>query len=644
MCGFTGLLNLDHRPINPELIRAMNDCIRHRGPDDEGYLFVDTVGKKRLHCSGNDTLDELKQSLPGMDHEMHADLALGFRRLSILDLSSCGHQPMQDESGRYWIVFNGEIYNYIELREELKQSGYSFRSGTDTEVILNAFKHWGEDCLHRFNGMWAFVIFDSHSGNLFFSRDRFGIKPLYYVYLPNKMLAFASEIKPLLLLLPFSINYSVVSDYLGKEITNHGGETFFSNIQQLLPGSKASLTAGKWNTSNYYKLSYKPVEDSFSKAVEHFRDLFSDAVRLRQRSDVPFGYALSGGVDSSSIVCTASRQKSIESDMTFSLIFPGRREDESVYIQEVINHTKFQSKFVTVGSQDFERDLDPFLLTQEEPFLGLSYYGEYKLRELIRNSGVTVSLEGQGADEIVTGYLFLLPHYYQDLIRGRRIATLRNEINAFSPFTGKNFSDTLFSYIKRYVGLEATPGTVKPDYYRMGEFQAGIPSRLAEKEYFSGSALNDALYDLLTRTSIPEQLVRADKNAMAFSVESRFPFLDYRLVEYAMGLPYQYKMCHGNTKYVLREAMREYLPANIYKRRDKVGFAVPNTNWLNQSLWEKINDGIASSSSIPGIDMTLFRKVYKDKRYLDHEFWKIASFVLWQYAFQEYSKTLPDKS
>jgi asparagine synthase (glutamine-hydrolysing) len=639
MCGFTVIWNFDGRKINPEVLVSMNNIIRHRGPDDEGFFIADTLSGNAGSFHGDDTLPEIRAVTPHISQAMVGDLAMGFRRLSIIDLSANGHQPMCDVSERWWIVFNGEIYNYPELRQELMAEGITFLSGSDTEVILYAYQKWGEDCVSHFNGMWAFVIYDKLEKKMFCSRDRFGIKPFYYIYEPGKLFACASEIKALLHLIPFEPEIPMIRDYFVTGVTAHTEHTFFNGISQLRAGHSLRLTNGRFHCESWYQPN--PLENhlSFGEACEEFRHLLGDSVRLRQRSDVPYGYALSGGIDSSSIVCAARELSPGNSNTTFSLVFPGRKEDESKYIKSVIDHTGFRSEFVTIGPDDLANDLEKFAFHQEEPFGGISYYGEFKLRELIRNSGVTVSLEGQGADEIITGYSSTLPYYFYDLIRQLKFVQLSKEVGAFNTMTGLTMKQVMRSFAsfllkrKSRVHLQKYP-FLNPEFLKdqgtVGFSEMNFPR--------SGSFLTSELNKLLFVTSIPEQLLRADKSAMAFSVESRFPFLDYRLVEFAMGLPYHFKTGNGTTKLILREAMKQSLPAKIYNRKDKIGFAVPASQWINPALWEKLSEYMDSNAWNEIIDKAAFKRKYPDKESVDWKFWKTISLIVWKKEFESVNK------
>ncbi len=632
MCGITGLWNLDQRKIHPGLFAAMTNTLRHRGPDDEGYVFFDTCEKGFRQLYGDETTPEAREGTAHVSTCQEADLAFGFRRLSIVDLSSHGHQPMTDSSGRYHIVFNGEIYNYRTLRKELESAGFQFNSNTDTEVILYAYRLWGEDCLHRFNGMWAFAIYDIEECSMFIARDRFGVKPLYYVYAPGHSFMFASEIKALLKAgHRFQPSHDALFDFFYFDKTDHSGHTFFEDVSQLEPGMKLRVNrSGVVQHSTWYQIPTRRSASDFRHASIQFRELLEDAIDLRQQCDVPFGYTLSGGIDSSCIVCTAANRRNISSDITFSLVFPGKPEDESGYVREVIHKTGFKSLTISATPDDLERDLDGFVLHQEEPFGFLSYYGEYRLRELIKSSGITVTLEGQGADEIITGYKSLIPAYFESLVRDGRFLQLHREAGLFSHMGPFSSRIVVMATLKKMMNRTGHIDRQKHPLIR-GEM---LKQNDSAWQFKKTVGLEEKMLEMLTKSSIPEQLNRADKSSMAFSTESRFPFLDYRLVEMAMSLPYDYKIRNGVTKRILRESLRDWLPDMIYHRKDKVGFAVPVRNWVNERLHKKILAQMADAR-LPFIDTDAFIRNYAQREHIDWTFWKLGSVALWYHAFKD---------
>ncbi len=638
MCGFVGIWNFNNELIDIETIESMNTIIRHRGPNDEGYLMVNTAQHITCHCYGKETIPEIKASSVNLYDCLPANFGIGFRRLSIIDLSAMGHQPMKDESGRYWIVLNGEIYNYIEIRAELVQAGYSFRSQSDTEVVLYAYLHWGKDCLARFNGMWAFVIYDAVENKLLCARDRFGIKPFYYHFDQGKRFIFSSEIKTIMQVIEPLADRESLFDLFTTSYMDYTPRTFFKDISQLMPSHYLEISNEKHIINRYYHLHVSEIIKDFDSAREQFLHILKDAVKIRMRSDVPLGFALSGGVDSSSIIALARDIDASYDINAFSLVFPGKNVDESFYIQKVIEKLSVKQFAVSPSPGDLIDDFDRFIWHQEEPNNGSSYWGEFRLRELIKRSGITVSLEGQGADEIITGYPYFIDSYIFDLIDKFQLQSLLREARDFRYMNNKSIPAYLKAYISSGIKNQNDQLLRNPPFY-------------IEKEYFSEitkyknnlcaelkrSRLNMALYHALTVSSVPAQLVRADKSAMAFSVECRFPFLDYRLVELAFSMPGNFKLRNGTTKYILREAMQGLIPDEVYNRKDKVGFATPQREWLNTILKPWLRNTIYSSSfsEIPFFDHEAIRNAFEDNMNSipDYRWWAILMCHGWIQKF-----------
>ena len=434
MCGIAGYHDAS-RPASASRLRAMTDRLAHRGPDGHGLVLIDTR-------TGRTSAGE-----PGT-----FDLALGHRRLSIIDLSDAGRQPMTSHDGRVWITYNGEVYNYVELRDELRARGHRFRTATDTEVVLAAYAEWGISCLSRFNGMWAFALWDSHEHTLFLARDRFGVKPLYYAH-GRDWLVFGSEIKALFAhpRVPRQPNAEIIYDFLSLRLADHTDNTFFGGIVRVpgshyvayRPGTQPTLHRW-WDCKPARPRDSSPSEDA--RAIERFRELFDDAVRVRLRSDVPIGTCLSGGVDSSSIVVTANQQmfdgtrdRKLTGDRqrTFSACFEDPRVDERQFIDRVIAATG-ASTYRVFPNQDRVWDELPALVAQmDEPFHSTSQYSQWNVMRLVRESGVTVTLDGQGADELMAGY----PGYHAvaiaTLLRSGRAAAAAREAIGTAKLAGR---------------------------------------------------------------------------------------------------------------------------------------------------------------------------------------------------------------
>ena len=404
MCGISGILSNTCLDSLEDDLYAITSIVAHRGPDDEGMVYFNSYSRKILE----------KASLYSLTNDTTFwNAGLGHRRLSIIDLTFAGHQPMSDVSGRYWMVYNGEVYNYVEVRDQLKLLGRTFRSQTDSEVILQAFIEWGADCLSRLNGMWAFTIFDRHNGSFFCARDRYGIKPFYYAF-KKGIFAFASEIKQLLELswVGNDANRDILADFFLWGQETHTQETFFENVHSL-PGSHY-LEISLENLDDvviapkcYWEPSVMHSMDD-KHAIEAFRDLLSDSVRIRLRSDVPIGFTLSGGLDSSSLLCLAGEQKRMGGQLSsldaFNVDFDDAGYSERHFAEAAAKTAGAKMVLLQPGHMDLARDWKSFVWHMEEPFGGLSYFSNFQIYRLIRKHNISVVLSGQGADELLLGY------------------------------------------------------------------------------------------------------------------------------------------------------------------------------------------------------------------------------------------------
>jgi asparagine synthase (glutamine-hydrolysing) len=613
VCGVVGIVALD-KSVSADVIFRMTDTLRHRGPDDEGYLLANTSDSRFVACAGPDTLGELQLPLLARHEADACDLALGHRRLSILDLSAAGHQPMSNADGSLWIIYNGEVYNYLELRDELKGEGYSFCTGTDTEVVLAAYTEWGPHCLRRFNGMWAFAIWDLRKRRLFCARDRFGIKPFHY-YWDGRLFAFASEIKALLAHpdIPRRPNGAVIYDYLALGSLDHTDETFFEGIRRLLPSHYLliDLEQGHLEIQRWWDIQVNPSLDGHSPVndrdlVAQFRELLTDAVRLRLRSDVPIGTCLSGGLDSSSIVSLANRlmleegavRRELvgERQKTFSACFDDPAVDERPYIRQVIEYTGAESNQVLPqGAGGLWDDLEQLVWRQEEPFGSTGIYSQWNVMRLAKQHRVTVLLDGQGGDELLAGYHHYLGPFVAQTVRAQGPWTALQTVQAVSAGTGQ--SKALLLGLGLYNSL---PRVAQRAILSLGNarfrtnptvsesmLQPSFRRQFAERRLVYGKHLGyynlaERLYQDVFVHSLPALLRYEDRNSMAFSLEARVPFLDYRLVEFCFSLPVTQRIRDGWTKWVLRQAMDGILPEQVRWRRSKLGFATPEQRWLQE--------------------------------------------------------------
>jgi len=534
MCGINGFTWPD-RP----LITAMNEATRHRGPDDSG-VSVD------------------------------ASVSLGHTRLSIIDLSADGRQPMANEDGAVRIVFNGEIYNYRSLRDDLAAAGHRFTSRTDTEVIVHAYETHGPACLDLFQGMWAFAIHDTRNRTLFLARDRFGIKPLYY-HLENGRLIFSSMISGILVHGVRTIpNDRAIMRYMAYNLLQDGAPTFFQGIASLEPGHclTFSLDTGEARMERWYSPRKRPAPDA-----GELKHLFTESVRAHTVSDVPVGVCLSGGVDSTAITMVLNSFAG-DSFSTFSLEAPGSAQDERRYIEEVGRLTRSTQYYTQVTPDDFFAELDDFVTAMEEPVTGLSAYAQYRVFKLAREHGAKVLLDGQGGDELFAGYLYYFGYHFSELLHKGRIAGLAREAWACWRRTGRLYPHAMLLFL-------LLPGRVRQETWKRfvnRVVDAGYLAEILGKEAdprWRAQSVRASLDQTLFSTSIPHNLMWEDKSSMRFGVESRVPFLDVHLVEAAMALPPHDLLGRGETKRALRAALSGVLPPMIRDRKDKIGFAAP---------------------------------------------------------------------
>jgi asparagine synthase (glutamine-hydrolysing) len=649
MCGIVGVLFFEEDYPGRKAVLRMAKTITHRGPDGEGFFFdygdgiewTDFQGK----CQNRHALGQGKRS---------PWVVFGHRRLAVLDLSERGHQPMTNEDGSIWIIHNGEVFNYLEIRKELEVMNHQFNSMTDTEVIIHAYEEWGTECIGHFNGMWAFCIWDSKKRQLFCARDRAGVKPFYYTF-NGKRFAFASEIKALLTLedLDVTPNKQIIADYLFLGLIDHTRETFFRNIYQLRPGEHLLFEGNRLTTRSYWDIETKEIRFSKdSDYVERFYELLQDSVRLRLRSDVPIGSCLSGGLDSSSIVCLANKLmfdgQTIdpglvgEKQKTFSSCFEELAYDERKFIEFVIDRTRAEKNYTFPQAKNLFQDLTKLIWHQDEPFGSTSIYAQWNVMRLAKGRGVTVLLDGQGGDELLAGYIPSFYHLFGQMLKRADLGRLMEEVKGFR----KNHQNTTSQFmsgmlaaltprwsklwIQRFVkrGIEWSEEGFRRRYLR---FFPG-PDRFEDD-------LNNYLYQGFRYTSLPGLLHYEDRNSMAFSLETRLPFLDYRLVEYIFSLPSEQKIRDGVTKVILRDATKAILPEEIRNRMDKMGFVTPEDIWFRSILRNQIYKIITSRSFAERgyFDVGKVEKAFNDhcqgKMNISFTIWRWVNLELWLRVF-----------
>lgn len=632
MCGIAGYYSIVPHPAG--IIGRMTDVIRHRGPDDEGFVLFQELSAPPRICGGRDTpKDAFHQTTAyapkeKIDHfnDFPVTLAMGHRRLSIVDLSHLGHQPMSSSDGRYWIVFNGEIYNYIELRAELEKIGCSFISSTDTEVIIEAFRVWGKECLSHFNGMFAFLLYDRDQHRIFAARDRFGVKPLYYQVV-EKGIAFASEIKQFTVLPQWQarMNGQRVYDYLNWGITDHTDETMFSGVFQLRGGEaieidlkifserKKHFTPGaRLPVYSWYQLKPKTFFGTFEEAANQFREKLTKSIQLRLRSDVKIGSCLSGGLDSSSIVCIANdilrKNNAHDIQQTFSACADEAKFDERKWVDIVVDATGVNAHYVYPQLDGLFDEISEITWHQDEPFGSTSIYAQWNVFRLAAEQNVKVMLDGQGADEQLVGYhSYFGPHLAQ-LFRSLRWGTLFKEATAMRNAHGYSLKKAVFSILSNSLPMKIkdklrpfSGATVtQPDWLNIEYLGCKAQNPFISAGAAGAKTVQELSIAQLTRSNLPMLLHWEDRDSMGHSIESRTPFLDYKLVEFVLGLPDDYKLSKGVTKLVMRGGMRGVLPNIICNRTDKLGFVTPEEIWLREVAPDLFRQKIIQSISAAG--------------------------------------------
>jgi asparagine synthase (glutamine-hydrolysing) len=564
MCGIVGIVSNDSRRISEEKLSASIGVLQHRGPDGQGYW----TNEKNT-------------------------VAFGHRRLSIIDLSTAASQPMHYPD-RYTIVYNGEIYNYLELKEELNKKGFYFRTGSDTEVVVAAFAAYGKECLQHLDGMFAFAIWDDEKQQLFAARDRFGEKPFFFSYF-NNTVVFASEMKALWELgVPKEVNGSMLYNFLTIGYTSNPSEpqeTFYHHVRKL-PAScflSYSLASQELVIERYWHVDIN-INNTIKEeeAIEEFTRLLSASVSRRLRSDVPVGTSLSGGLDSSTIVALCDRNAPAQyTHKCFTASFTGYENDETHYAKQIADKYHLDHHLVTISEEEIPSSMERIMSSQEEPFSSASVIAQYKVYEAARQNGVTVLLDGQGADEILAGYHKYYKWYWQELYRSKQLKS-SGEIKAARALG-----------IKESFGIQNKVAALMPDFstgilqgqkakqaFKHPDLNHDFALKNKRNLYYSTPAtfdLNGALYYNSFVNGLDELLRLADRNSMAHGTEVRLPFLDHILVEFLFTLPPSFKIHQGWTKWLLRKSMDNILPAEIVWRKDKVGFEPPQKLWMQNA-------------------------------------------------------------
>jgi asparagine synthase (glutamine-hydrolysing) len=610
VCGICGVVSLG-QPAELAVARAILARLRHRGPDGEGEF-----------------------SRPGV--------ALCHARLAIIDLSEGGHQPFASSDGNLQLLHNGEIFNYLELRTELEALGHRFRSHTDTEVVLAAYQQWGDACVQRFNGMWAFALWDDHRQRLFCSRDRFGIKPFAYRW-DGRRFVFASEPQALGADSRTSLepNTEAVRDFLEQGYSDHRDTTFFAGIHQLPPGHSLAIDEHGLHLERYWHLT---PSESPSDPVEAFRELFIDSVRLRLRSDVPLGTALSGGLDSSAVAVTIDHLLRTEAEAarpvgdrqeTFTMYFDEPGHDERLFADAVARRIVSRPHVLTFTDQELVAALPEVVAAQGEPFGSTSIVAQWFVMRAAARMGLKVMLDGQGGDETLAGYVTTTRAYrLADLLQTGSLRAFARELGA---------ANASWTALAQSVATPFLPASARWRLRaRRNRSDLLVHPRLRTRRMHpaasGGGPFPDRLrrqyHVVLSQLGLPELLRYEDRNTMAHSLEGRVPFLDHRLVEMLYGLPATELYQNGTTKLVLRRALADLLPTEVRDRRDKLGFVTPQQRFMSGALGllarEVLDSPVTRSRALIDVDEAL-RRV--DDPNAGFELWRCVSVEAWARRF-----------
>jgi asparagine synthase (glutamine-hydrolysing) len=622
MCGIIGGWWKEEPKDLEVMIEKGFELLNHRGPDDKGS---------------------------NINHEPYGTVFLGQTRLSIIDLSEGGHQPMSSRDGRYTITYNGEIYNYKELKKELSKLGHTFSTESDTEVLLACWVQWGSACLPRLIGMFSFGIFDKEKRNITLVRDAFGIKPLFYSN-QGPSFCFASEI-PVLTLLNnkrSELNHQRVFDYLIYAIQDLGEDTFIENIHHVPPSHLLVVDLLDPSTPRLDKWWDPSIKEnnniSFEDAAEQLRGLFLESVRLHLRSDVPVGIALSGGIDSSAIACVT---RFLEPDIdihTFSFIAEKSKFSEECWVDIINEKINAIPHKVIVKPYELNEDISDLIVAQGEPFCTTSMYAQYRVFKLAKEIGVKVVLEGQGADEMLAGYqgyhgqrmrsLFETGNFFGMIQFANRWKKWkgRENLSPWRAFIGQIISDDVFKFMQSFSGQQKIPKWLNKDFLDTNSIKTR-PIRMNRSSGGKGRRVAEVLLDAMINNGLPSLLRYGDRNAMNFSIENRVPFLTIPLAEFLLSLPENFLISkNGETKSVFRAAMRGIVPDAILDRRDKIGFEVPMGKWvfeMKQSLLE---------IDFPGEEMRIldFEKLkiklnesLQNEERMPLQQWRVINLLLW---------------
>jgi asparagine synthase (glutamine-hydrolysing) len=651
MCGISGIFSFERSEISLlDIVVEMNRSIRHRGPDDEGFVLFDSsnhyiAGSSDTEPNAWHTSFPYKPQHYFQEYSSISPYAvLGHRRLSIIDLSPAGHQPMCDTVGRYWLVFNGAIYNFEELKSELVSLGHSFYSHTDTEVLLHAYIAWGKDCVHKFIGMWAFVIYDKIEKKVFASRDPIGVKPFYYTLNANYF-AFASEIKALRTL-PFikeELNDQAIFDFLVLSKCELEEEGIFKNIFELQPGTNLEILLDSKNLTKsvYIKTQFLDHWERFDEIkndqnVSSLRELLQDSIKLHLRTDAKIGVCLSGGLDSSLISALVSKE--IQDLPVFTIVSKGYPEDEAKWAKVMVDKLNLKWHTTNPQSSDLIKNFETFLHHQDIPCLGANTYAHYELMRSINQQGIKVTIDGQGADELFAGYDRYYSAFISEAFNNRAWSSIiksfkQPDNNYIHKKKALMFPFEVIS--SRIIGAKMTSRIYKRKHAEFAfinkDFWHAFEERTSMLQDKVRSSLNRSLFYDYHGSSLKTMLRVADRNSMSFGIETRVPFSDdIRLEKFAFKVPSSYKIKDNYSKSLLREAARSWVPDEICYRKDKKGFSIPQKKWLleiGEELFPYF-DSVCSSY----INKDLLQKEWMDMLKVSSDtsrFFRLLCFAVW---------------
>jgi asparagine synthase (glutamine-hydrolysing) len=624
MCGIAGILSKDTSMVTSQHVKKMTDVISHRGPDGEGQW---------ISASG--------------------EIGLGHRRLSIIDLSHEADQPMH-YLGRYSIVFNGEIYNYIELREQLIQQGYTFKTQSDTEVLMALYDRDKENCLPLLDGMFSMVLYDAQENTVFCARDRFGEKPFFYSYEKGKHFYYGSEMKCLWAGgIPKEVNNKMLFNYLAYgflDNPNDLSETFYNNCTRLPHSHYAKIKLDTFELSihRYYDINWKNTDKSIteSQAQEKFSELFYTSVKRRLRSDVTVGSSLSGGLDSSLVVCVIDELKkgTTQKQNTFSAVFPGFKKDERRFMDMVTSQTNVEPHYVTPTDEGMIKDIDKVAYHQEEPFGSASIYVQYCVMQMAKENNVTVLLDGQGADEVLAGYHPYYVHYFNELKKNNSSKYKKELAEYFAMHAGSDININVVDGWKNKLrsSMPSQVALMRKMYEKYKHLKNPFIDNDFFNTYFKESfnniyefeTLNQSLYSSTMEKGLQELLRYADRNSMAHSREVRLPFLSHEVVDFLFTLPSEFKIKDGWTKWIMRNTFKDLLPKDIAWRKDKIGYEPPQKNWMeNEDIKNKILSGRNDLTSKGILSAKMNKHAYQAEEALqgDNKNWK---FLMTQNLFK----------